>query len=119
MGCFEHDVSGNISMGSVETMQPWEITVHEKRESREKAVVPYLPSDQKKPAGPQYGNVLDKSWIEPETARNLTDVDDIQQLLDAYQSGKVTVVDVVQAYCRRLRSANQTECMSNAWLIIG
>lgn len=116
--CFEHDVSNNIAMGSVETMRPWEITVQEKRDARERAVEPYLSSDQKKPAEPRYGNILDRSWIEPETARNLTDVNDIQQLLGAYQSGKVTVVDVIEAYCRRLRSANETECMSIGRLII-
>ena len=88
---------------SSSALQPWQETVNQKRYEREEKLAPYVEYtvDELLARPTVVDRIAEKSSIEPESAREITDIDAIEELLSKLSTGALTAEDVVLAYIKR------------------
>ena len=79
---------------------PWELVSAEKRSRRDDFLDDYRPS-RPTPSPESYSDISSKTRRLSEKGNEITDIDDVEQLVEKLRQGTYTAVEVVRAYIRR------------------
>ena len=85
-------------MGTIQ--QSWEQIVSQKRIARDALLAPYLVDDVELRV-PRVDQVHERSRLEEDQIQQITDIDDVQALLQKIQDGSWSAEQVVKAYINR------------------
>ncbi|KAJ5663712.1 Amidase [Penicillium longicatenatum] len=94
-------------------IQPlWEQIVSQKRAIRDKLLTPYLINVADRETGDHVDKIHERSHVDEE-ARAITDIDEVEVLLQRIQTGDFSAEQVVKAYIQRAVVAHQlTNCLT-------